>query len=60
MEKSQKSTIQLNAFDILIREPILAAIIAKVEITRKSLNLATVDTIISSDTPFGIPSNPSK
>lgn len=54
----QKSTIQLNAFDILIREPMLASIVTKVEKIRKSLNLKTVDTIISSDTPFGIPSNP--
>ena len=54
----QKSIIQINAFDILIREPILAGIVTKVEITRKALNLDTVDTIISSDTPFGIPSNP--
>lgn len=54
----QKSTIQLNAFDILIREPMLAGIVTKVEKIRKSLNLKTVDTIISSDTPFGIPSNP--
>ena len=56
--KIQKSTIQLNAFDILIREPMLAGIVTKVEKIRKSLNLKTVDTIISSDTPFGIPSNP--
>ena len=54
----QKSTIILNAFDILIREPILAGIVSKVETIRKSLNLKTVDTIISYDTPFGIPSNP--
>jgi len=54
----QKSTIQLNAFDILIREPMLSGIVAKVEKIRKLLNLKTVDTIISSDTPFGIPSNP--
>jgi hypothetical protein len=54
----QKSTVQLNAFDILIREPMLASIVTKVEKIRKSLHLKTVDTIISSDTPFGIPSNP--
>jgi hypothetical protein len=48
----------LNAFDILIREPKLAIIVEKVENIRKALGLNTVDTIISSDTPFGIPSNP--
>lgn len=57
-EQIQKSTIQLNAFDILIREPMLASIVTKVEKIRKERNLKTVDTIISSDTPFGIPSNP--
>ena len=56
--RSQRSNIQLNAFDILIREPILAGIVAKVDKKRKKSNLVTVDTIISSDTPFGIPSNP--
>jgi hypothetical protein len=54
----QKSTVQLNAFDILIREPMLANIVTKVEKIRKSLHLNTVDNIISADTPFGIPSNP--
>lgn len=54
----QESEISLNKFDILIREPKLSAIVEKVELTRKLNELKTVDTIISSDTPFGIPSNP--
>lgn len=54
----QQSEISLNKFDILIREPKLSAIVEKVETVRKSNKLKTVDTIISSDTPFGIPSNP--
>lgn len=45
----------LDDFDILIREPILGEIVKKVMATRPQ----TVDTIISSDTPFGIPTNPS-
>lgn len=46
----------LNEFDILIRDPMLAAIVSKV---KKAIgNDATVDTIISNDTPFGISSNP--
>lgn len=44
----------LDDFDILIREPILGEIVKKVMATRP----VTVDTIISSDTPFGIPTNP--
>jgi len=54
----QQSEISLNKFDILIREPKLSAIVEKVETVRKSNKLKTVDNIISSDTPFGIPSNP--
>ena len=54
----QQSNIKLNSFDILIREPFLAKIVEKVDKKRSQLNLSTVDTIISSDTPFGIPSNP--
>ena len=54
----QESEITLNAFDILIREPKLSDIVEKVEKERLSKKEGTVDTIISSDTPFGIPSNP--
>ena len=54
----QMSEISLNKFDILIREPKLSAIVEKVETARKLNELKSVDTIISSDTPFGIPSNP--
>lgn len=46
----------LGDFDILIREPELASIVKKV--MALSGNDNTVDTIISSDTPFGIPTNP--
>jgi len=44
----------LDDFDVLIREPILSGIVKKV----MESNPQTVDTIISSDTPFGIPTNP--
>lgn len=44
----------LDDFDVLIREPILAGIVKKV----MKENPKTVDTIISADTPFGIPTNP--
>lgn len=57
-ETIQKSNIELNAFDILIREPKLAEIVKKVDLKRKSNNIKSVSSIISSDTPFGIPSNP--
>ena len=48
----------LSQFDILIREPRLVSIVQKVERKRKLENDGTVDTIMSADTPFGIPSNP--
>lgn len=48
----------LSTFDILIREPEIAIIVEKVEKKRKELKEGTVDSIISSDTPFGISSNP--
>ncbi len=55
---TQESEISLNAFDILIREPKLSSIVEKIEKKRISEGKGTVDSIISSDTPFGIPSNP--
>lgn len=44
----------LGKFDVLIREPKLAEIVSKV--ISKSNN--TIEEMISSDTPFGIPTNP--
>ena len=46
----------LGDFDILIREPRLADIVKKVMMQVKPNE--TVDTIVSNDTPFGIPTNP--
>lgn len=54
----QESEITLNAFDILIRNPKLSSIVENIEKQRIANEESTVDTIISSDTPFGIPSNP--
>ncbi len=48
----------LSDFDILIREPILNNIVKKVHKMALEDEVGFVDTIISSDTPFGIPSNP--
>ena len=46
----------LGDFDILIREPRLAYIVKKLMMQVKPNE--TVDTIVSNDTPFGIPTNP--
>ena len=48
----------LDDFDILIRDPRLSAIVKKVNEQRKIDKDGTVESLISNDTPFGIPSNP--
>lgn len=48
----------LDDFDILIREPILAQLVKDVLTIAEEQKVEFVDTIISNDTPFGIPSNP--
>lgn len=48
---------KLNEFNILIREPDLAEIVKKV-LSKTNKSDVMVDEIISSDTPFGVPSNP--
>ena len=55
---AQCSMRKLDTFDILIREPQLYDIVVKVEEKRKTDNMDVVETIISADTPFGIPSTP--
>ena len=53
---SQTMERDLSRFEILIRDPMLSSIVETVmQQTKKG---ATVDTIISNDTPFGISSNP--
>ena len=49
--------LALNTFDILIRDPRLATIVKKVRDCVPA-GSSFVDSIISSDTPFGIPTNP--
>ena len=53
---SQTMERDLSRFEMLIRDPMLSSIVETVmQQTKKG---ATVDTIISNDTPFGISSNP--
>ena len=47
--------LKLNQFDVFIRDPRVARIVSKASATNKS-NLSTM---VSADTPFGIPTNPS-
>ena len=55
-EKRERSFRDLGDFDILIREPQLANIVKKV--MEQVQDQPTVQTMISGDTPFGIPTNP--
>ena len=52
--KIQTDKINLGTFDVLIREPKLAKIVEKIYDHQHK----GVDSIISSDTPFGIPTKP--
>lgn len=56
--ETQNVETDLAQFDILIREPQLIGIVQKVTAKIKKDNIKTVDSIMSADTPFGIPSNP--
>lgn len=50
--------VDLSRFDILIRNPKVAGIVAQVIDIASQTPTRYVDSIISNDTPFGIPSNP--
>lgn len=56
----EEAEVFLNDFDVIIREPKLAGIVHKVQTVTVAENGDYVSSIISSDTPFGIPTNPSK
>ena len=57
-DSSEKTRMKLSDFDILIRDPKLAKIVKKITDKARMDNSKYVDSIISNDTPFGIPSNP--
>ena len=52
--------VKLDRFDIFIRDPQLAGIVDKVTRQMKEDSVNSMDSIISSDTPFGVPTNPFK
>ena len=55
---SESELLNLKDLDVIIREPKLAKIVDKVMAQARKENLGVVESIISSDTPFGIPTNP--
>ncbi len=54
----QTLSYALNSFDILIRNPRLVPIVKKVKERMDQDSVESVTTILSSDTPFGVPTNP--
>lgn len=58
--KTDTATIALNEFPVFIRNPKTAAIVRKVVGSRvpRDREVSSVSSIISADTPFGIPTNP--
>ena len=55
--KSSVCSRRLNEYDVLIQNPILAAIVKKIS-NFDNEDVGSVASIISNDTPFGIPTNP--
>lgn len=58
--QTTRKMMALNRFEILVREPIFADIASKVISQHGEDGNTYVSSIVSSDTPFGIPSNPKK
>lgn len=58
--KSVSDKIPLDTFDILVRDPKLVKIVKKVQDFALRNSEVMADKCISSDTPFGIPTNPGK
>jgi len=57
-EASEEHDLNLGDFDIMIRSPKLAPIVKHVLDKAKEMKLGNMSSVISNDTPFGIPSNP--
>ena len=55
---AEKASLELDKVDVIIREPRLAALVQKVVLKADEEGLEFIDSIVSSDTPFGIPTNP--
>lgn len=54
----EEHDLALGNFDIMIRSPKLAPIVKQVLDKSKEMGLGNMSSVISNDTPFGIPSNP--
>jgi len=56
---TENTTMKLDEFDILIRFPQIANIVRKIRQYYNG-NYESIESMISNDTPFGIPTNPKK
>ena len=54
---SESASIDLGALDVFIRVPQVSNIVTKVNMLSTENSEGTLDSLISSDTPFGFPSN---
>ncbi|MCQ2230893.1 MAG: Eco57I restriction-modification methylase domain-containing protein [Paludibacteraceae bacterium] len=56
----ETAEVNLSEMDVFVREPLKAKIVAKVLAVAKNEGQKFVSEILSSDTPFGVPTNPTK
>jgi hypothetical protein len=56
--KAETELLKLKDLDVIIREPKLAKLVDKVMRKASEENLGVVESFLSADTPFGIPTNP--
>ncbi len=57
-DKTETEQLDLKDLDVIIREPKLAKLVDKVMRKAHGENLGVVESFMSADTPFGIPTNP--
>lgn len=56
----ETAEVNLSEMDVFVREPLKAKIVAKVLAVAKNEGQKFVSEILSADTPFGVPTNPTK
>lgn len=59
-ETIETTRLDMKNLDVIIREPKLAKIVDKVIRKAREENLGVVESFMSADTPFGVPTNPQR
>ncbi len=57
-DTAEMEPLDLKDLDVIIREPKLAKLVDKVMCKAREENLGVVESFMSADTPFGVPTNP--